>query len=67
MSRTPGPSSQSTEGGRKCPLCGEPRDPMYRPFCSKRCADLDLHRWFSGAYAIPAVEIDEPDDESSEG
>ena len=27
-----------------------------RPFCSKRCADIDLGRWFQGVYAIPAVD-----------
>lgn len=46
----------------KCPICGEPADPAFRPFCSKRCADVDLHRWLSGSYAIPAVETDEPDE-----
>jgi len=50
-----------------CPICGKPTDPERRPFCSKRCADLDLQRWFSGRYAIPAVEDeegpkDDPDD-----
>jgi hypothetical protein len=30
-----------------------------RPFCSKRCADVDLHRWLGGVYAIPAVETEE--------
>ncbi|MDE2486921.1 MAG: DNA gyrase inhibitor YacG [Alphaproteobacteria bacterium] len=39
----------------KCPVCGKPPEPAYRPFCSKRCADVDLQRWLSGAYAIPAV------------
>jgi endogenous inhibitor of DNA gyrase (YacG/DUF329 family) len=48
----------------KCVICGKQQDPKYRPFCSKRCADVDLNRWFSGKYAIPAVEGDEPDDES---
>lgn len=48
----------------KCPICGKPTDPDYRPFCSKRCADVDLQRWFSGRYAIPAVEDDEDRDES---
>ena len=48
---------------RKCHLCGKPQDLKYRPFCSKRCADVDLNRWFSGHYAIPAAEEDEPDDE----
>jgi hypothetical protein len=30
-----------------------------RPFCSKRCADVDLHRWLGGVYAIPAKESDQ--------
>jgi endogenous inhibitor of DNA gyrase (YacG/DUF329 family) len=30
----------------------------FRPFCSKRCADIDLGRWLKGSYAIPAVEGD---------
>jgi endogenous inhibitor of DNA gyrase (YacG/DUF329 family) len=47
-----------------CPICGKPRVEKFRPFCSRRCADVDLHRWLTGAYAIPAVEDDElPDDE----
>jgi endogenous inhibitor of DNA gyrase (YacG/DUF329 family) len=40
----------------KCPICGKPAEPAYRPFCSKRCADVDLQRWLRGAYAVPAVE-----------
>ena len=42
-----------------CPICASETTARYRPFCSKRCADLDLARWLSGAYAIPS---DEPDD-----
>ena len=49
------------EARGRCPQCGKERVEKYRPFCSKRCADIDLHRWFSGAYAVPAVEEDEPD------
>ena len=41
-----------------CPECGKPTDPLYKPFCSKRCADIDLNRWLTGAYAIPVVEED---------
>jgi endogenous inhibitor of DNA gyrase (YacG/DUF329 family) len=37
----------------KCPICGRPSEPDYRPFCSRRCADVDLARWLSGTYAIP--------------
>jgi len=48
---------------RKCAICGKPQDEKYRPFCSKRCADVDLGRWFSGRYAIPTAEEDDPDDE----
>jgi len=45
-----------------CPICKTQADPAYHPFCSKRCADIDLHRWLSGSYAIPAVEDDGYDD-----
>jgi uncharacterized protein len=39
-----------------CPICGKPPDPRYPPFCSKRCADIDLHRWLTGSYVIPGQE-----------
>lgn len=45
--------------GGMCPICGNPTEPATRPFCSKRCAEVDLHRWFSGSYAIPVAETDE--------
>ena len=41
--------------GRKCPICGRPAEADHRPFCSRRCADVDLQRWFSGKYAVPAA------------
>ncbi len=44
-----------------CPICGKDAVEAYRPFCSKRCADIDLARWFTGSYAIPAREEDEGD------
>lgn len=43
-----------TAPARVCPICGKPPSPAARPFCSRRCADIDLHRWLSGAYAVPA-------------
>jgi uncharacterized protein len=43
---------------RTCPECAKPTLDKYRPFCSKRCADLDLGRWLNGSYAIPVVEED---------
>jgi endogenous inhibitor of DNA gyrase (YacG/DUF329 family) len=42
-----------------CAVCGKPQVERFRPFCSRRCADIDLHRWLSGAYEVPSVEDDE--------
>ncbi len=39
-----------------CPICGKPRRPEFRPFCSRRCADIDLAKWFRGDYAVPAED-----------
>src|SRR5262245_43839681 len=44
---------------KPCPICGKPRVEKLRPFCSRRCADIDLHRWLGGSYAIPAAEQEE--------
>lgn len=50
----------------RCPICAKPAQEAYRPFCSKRCADIDLQRWFSGGYAIPVVESDDGPGEDSD-
>ncbi len=39
-----------------CPICKRETEERFRPFCSKRCADVDLSRWLKGTYAIPAEE-----------
>jgi endogenous inhibitor of DNA gyrase (YacG/DUF329 family) len=39
----------------RCPICGRPRVHQYRPFCSARCRDVDLARWFNEAYVVPAA------------
>ena len=41
---------------RPCPICGKPAAPAHRPFCSQRCADLDLGRWLGEGYRIPSAE-----------
>jgi endogenous inhibitor of DNA gyrase (YacG/DUF329 family) len=41
--------------GRGCPICGKPPTGEFHPFCSRRCADVDLNRWLSGAYVIPGA------------
>lgn len=45
-----------------CPVCGKPTDAAYRPFCSRRCADVDLGRWLTESYRIPAEPADEGED-----
>lgn len=37
-----------------CPNCGEETTQKFRPFCSKRCADIDLAKWLNGSYAVPS-------------
>ncbi|MBY6068667.1 DNA gyrase inhibitor YacG [Leisingera aquaemixtae] len=39
-----------------CPICGGESQKSYRPFCSKRCADIDLGKWLNGAYSVPSQE-----------
>ena len=49
---------------RTCPICGKLCSELYDPFCSKRCADVDLHRWLKGSYVIPGANAEpEPGDE----
>ena len=52
---------------RRCPICKNPLEERedtlrFRPFCSKRCGEIDLGRWLKGAYAIPAAEPEEGDE-----
>lgn len=44
-----------------CPICRKPMQPAFTPFCSARCADVDLGRWLTDRYAIPA-DVDEDED-----
>ena len=41
-----------------CPICSKPEAEGFKPFCSKRCADVDLGRWLKGGYAIPGPPAD---------
>jgi hypothetical protein len=49
-------SSIERPAPRPCPICGKPPTPQYRPFCSTRCAQIDLGRWQKGNYRIPTEE-----------
>jgi endogenous inhibitor of DNA gyrase (YacG/DUF329 family) len=48
--------ANSTRAARPCPICGKPADAKHRPFCSARCATIDLGRWLKGDYRIPTAE-----------
>ena len=54
-------SAPSLAPGKPCPICSKPATERYKPFCSARCADVDLNRWLSGIYAIPVEEDGEED------
>jgi endogenous inhibitor of DNA gyrase (YacG/DUF329 family) len=45
-----------------CPICDRKIDPKFRPFCSKRCADVDLAKWLSGSYAIPSNDPEDAEE-----
>jgi endogenous inhibitor of DNA gyrase (YacG/DUF329 family) len=50
-----------------CPICSKPTGPKFTPFCSRRCADVDLSRWLKGTYAIPGVPAGEEDEAGPSG
>ncbi len=49
-----------------CPICGKPSQPRYRPFCSRRCADVDLGKWLTGQYALPADDPESQEEAAEE-
>ena len=52
-------------GQRRCPICGKPATARHQPFCSPRCADIDLGRWLKDIYRVPTNEA--PSDEEGGG
>jgi endogenous inhibitor of DNA gyrase (YacG/DUF329 family) len=50
---------------RPCPICGKPSTQQFHPFCSARCADIDLNRWLSGSYVIPAKPVEDDLDDGA--
>lgn len=55
-SKTKTGSAKRRAAGPRCPVCNQPAAGPHRPFCSGRCKDVDLARWFAGSYRIPAAE-----------
>lgn len=65
MKGRPGAVPPASPPRRSCPICRRTADARFRPFCSKRCADLDLSRWLNEDYRIP-VETDADDETAQE-
>ena len=59
----PDPVTPIPAGAHRCPICGKRSVPRYKPFCSGRCADIDLGRWLKGSYR---VETEEPPEDGGE-
>ena len=57
---------EKAKAARPCSICGKPSVEASKPFCSERCRDVDLNRWLSGSYAIPARPTDEDEDASDD-
>lgn len=55
--------SRKASKSAACQICGKPRVQAFRPFCSKRCRNVDLARWIDGAYRVPVVETEPEDDD----
>jgi hypothetical protein len=55
------PERPDTHRIKACPICGKPALEKFRPFCGKRCADVDLHRWLSEVYVVPVKEEEDED------
>lgn len=63
MSETPRKTAPRTAAQRMrpCPICSKLSTPEDYPFCSDRCRQVDLNRWFSESYTVPVVETDDLD------
>ena len=55
--------SERDPATKSCPICGKPAMEKFRPFCSRRCADVN--RWLSGVYAVPVKDEEDEDGASS--
>jgi uncharacterized protein len=61
--KPPQTAGRGDKNAKPCPICGKPANAASRPFCSERCRDVDLNRWLSNSYAIPAAKDDDEDAE----
>ncbi|GEP00678.1 DNA gyrase inhibitor YacG [Methylobacterium haplocladii] len=50
-----------------CPICRKPAQEAFAPFCSQRCADVDLGRWLGERYVIPGPEAEPGEEHDDDG
>ncbi|MGH6931145.1 MAG: DNA gyrase inhibitor YacG [Dongiaceae bacterium] len=65
-----GPGDHAPDARNKparCPICRKTAAECHRPFCSKRCADIDLGRWLGEGYRIPAETLENAQDNDDSG
>ncbi|MCU4182094.1 DNA gyrase inhibitor YacG [Bosea sp. BH3] len=55
-------TDKAAPAARPCSICGKPAVARYKPFCSPRCADIDLGRWLKGGYVIPGEPVEEAEE-----
>jgi endogenous inhibitor of DNA gyrase (YacG/DUF329 family) len=51
----------------RCPVCGKRPTPEHKPFCSKRCADIDLGRWLTESYSLAETPSDDEESPEDDG
>lgn len=51
----------------KCPICEKTGTVEYAPFCSKRCANIDLGRWLKEGYRVETDEAPADDEGGGAG
>lgn len=61
------PAKPAAPAGKPCPICGKPAVQRFKPFCSARCADIDLGRWLKGSYVIPGEPVEDIADPAPRG
>jgi uncharacterized protein len=66
LARLAGPSKSAAPSSKLCPICGRPRQDEHRPFCSRRCAEIDLGRWLKEGYRVPGGDTVEGSEDETE-
>jgi len=66
-SSSKGPVTPLPAAARHCPICGKPTTAAHQPFCSARCANIDLGRWLKGNYSVPTEEAADEAPPSEDG